>query len=204
MNATDLADHFGSLDIYLFDQLLKGRFEGRSRLLDAGCGRGRNLRYFLRNGFSVHAIDQEASAVDQVRAMAAELAPGLSGSNFQVAPLEAIPFASGQFDAVICNAVLHFARDPQHFSAMWSELGRVLGKGGLLFVRLASSIGIEDQLQDLGQGRYRLPDGSERFLVDEPGIARMVQSFGGELLDPLKSTVVSGRRSMTTLCLCKA
>lgn len=104
----------------------------------------------------------------------------------------------------ICNAVLHFARDPQHFSAMWSELGRVLGKGGLLFVRLASSIGLEDRVEDLGQGRYRLPDGSERFLVDEPGIGQMVQALGWEMLDPLKSTLVSGRRSMTTLCLCKA
>ena len=43
-----LQEQFGQIDIYLFDQLLRGRIPPGSRILDAGCGSGRNLVYFLR------------------------------------------------------------------------------------------------------------------------------------------------------------
>ena len=49
---------FGGIDIYLFDQLLKGRFVPGMRILDAGCGSGRNLVYFLRSGYEVFAVDE--------------------------------------------------------------------------------------------------------------------------------------------------
>ena len=52
-----LQDEFGSIDIYLFDQLLRARLRPGMRVLDAGCGGGRNLVYLLRNGFDVWATD---------------------------------------------------------------------------------------------------------------------------------------------------
>jgi 2-polyprenyl-3-methyl-5-hydroxy-6-metoxy-1,4-benzoquinol methylase len=39
---TDLQEQFGQLDIYWFDQLLRGRIVPGMRILDAGCGFGRN------------------------------------------------------------------------------------------------------------------------------------------------------------------
>ena len=77
-------------------------------------------------------------------------------------------FPNGFADFVISSAVLHFARDDDHFQAMLRETWRVLKPGGLLFCRLASSIGMERQIKPLGQRRFLLPDGSERYLVDEP------------------------------------
>ena len=62
---------FGEIDIYLFDQLLRGRFDRRRRILDAGCGDGRNLPYFLSRGFDCYGVDRDPSAVARVRLLAA-------------------------------------------------------------------------------------------------------------------------------------
>lgn len=193
-----LADQFGPIDIYLFDQLLKGRIEHGHRILDAGCGGGRNLVYLLRAGFDVHAVDGDAGAVARVRALVATLAPALPGERVQQAAVEALPFADGAFDVVISNAVLHFARNAAHFDAMVLELFRMLAPGGLLFVRLASDIGIESDVVPLGDGRYRLPDGSDRYLVNEARLTDITEQNDATLLDPIKTTNVQGLRCMTT------
>ena len=198
-----LAEQFGNIDIYLFDQLCKGRCDDVVNVLDAGCGVGRNLVYFLKNGFNVFATDAAPKAVQQVRTLAATLVPDLPPENFTVAPVEKLPFADQQFDFVISNAVLHFARDERHFDAMLTEMWRVLRESGILFARLASSIGIADRVQPLGNGRYRLPDGSERFLVDEEKLLEMTNRLNASLLDPIKTTNVQNLRCMTTWCLRK-
>ena len=186
--SADLQAQFGEIDIYLFDQLLRGRFDARRRILDAGCGSGRNLPYFLGRGFAVAAIDREAAAVQAIRPVVPSVVQG---------ELDALPWEDGAFDVVICSAVLHFARDADHWEAMVRELWRVLSSGGLFFARLASSIGIEPLLTAT-RGRMRLPDGSQRFVVDEQMLLRFTADLGGELLDPLKTTVVQGQRAMTT------
>jgi SAM-dependent methyltransferase len=193
-----LREAFGDIDIYLFDQLLRGRFDSVRTVLDAGCGGGRNLVWLLRAGFDVHAVDREAGAVERVQRMAAQLAPALPPENVRVAEVDALPFADASFDAVLSSAVLHFAVDEAHFGRMVEEMWRVLRPGGLLFARLASSIGIEVRVQPTGGGRYRLPDGSERFLVDEAGLLARTEAMGGVLLDPIKTTNVQNLRAMTT------
>ena len=81
---------------------------------------------------------------------------------------------------------------------MLRQLWRVLKPGGLFFARLASTIGIADDVRALGDGRYRLPDGSDRYLVDAATIESWTARLGGRLIDPIKTTVVHGQRSMTT------
>jgi tellurite methyltransferase len=196
-----LREQFGHLDIYLFDQLLRGRIVPGMRVLDAGCGTGRNLVYLLREGYDVWATDGDALAIEAVRALAATLAPRLPADHFRVEPVERSSFANGSFDAVISNAVLHFARDHAHFDAMVTELWRLVAPGGLLFARLASSIGMADRMQPLGGGRARVPDGSERYLVDETQLMAVTRRLGGHLLDPLKTTIVQDQRCMTTWVL---
>lgn len=194
---------FGEIDIYLFDQILRGRFDSVRSVLDAGCGGGRNLVWLLRSGFDAFAVDRSAEAVARVRALAAELAPGLPPERFQVAEVDALPFADESMDAVLSSAVLHFAADEAHFDRMLNEMWRVLRPGGLLFARLASSIGIEDRVIPTGGGRHRLPDGSERFLVDERRLVERTEQLGAILLDPIKTTNVQNLRAMTTWCLGK-
>jgi SAM-dependent methyltransferase len=289
--SNNLQEWFGGIDIYLFDQLLKGRIVPGMRVLDAGCGAGRNLVYLLRSGYEVFGVDESARQIAQVRQMAAALAPHLPAENFRVEPVERMSWgalsdppanaggtdqsverlsadyseqkavgrrqeADGRrqneeriagrmpalpggrmpalpggrmpalpggrmsstpsglpawgprpalpgFDVVLSSAVLHFARDEEHWQAMVNEMWRVLKPGGMLFARLASTIGVEGQIALIEGRRYRLPDGSDRFLVDAEMLHRVTAALGGEFLEPIKTTVVENMRAMTTWVLRK-
>ncbi len=205
----DLEAEFGAIDIYLFDQLLRGRITLRDRILDAGCGSGRNLFYLLKAGADVYGTDGDPDAIHDVRALAARLAPSLPAENFRVEPLQRGTFPDRHFTVVISSAVLHFARNDAEFAAMLDGTWRVLAPGGVFFCRLASAIGLETRVTPLddvaaskiawsGRGRYRLPDGTTRYLIDEAFLMERTRSLGGKLLDPLKTTVVQDQRSMTT------
>jgi len=193
----NLQEWFGSIDIYLFDQLLKGRLTPNMKILDAGCGDGRNLNYFLRSGFDICGVDRSAEAIALIRARAGELAPHLPPDNFRIEPVEEMSFTDADFDAVISSAVLHFARDEEHWLAMMREMWRVLKPSGVFFARLASTMGIKDQVERIEGRRYHLPDGSDRFLVDEEMLLAITESLGGELLEPLKTVLVHRQRSMS-------
>lgn len=199
----NIREAFGDIDIYLFDQIQKGRFSPGMKILDAGCGGGRNIVWLMRNGFDVAAIDVDERAVEAVRAMAGRWAPELLSTNFQTAPLDAIPFASASFDWVICNAVMHFAEDRAQFDRWLAEMWRVLKPGGVFFARLASSIGIEKLLVPTSNGRYMMPDGTERFIVDEEMLRDASASVGGRFLEPIKTTNVENLRCMTTWVVVK-
>jgi tellurite methyltransferase len=204
MTGSALREWFGDIDIYLFDQVLRERIRPGMSILDAGCGGGRNLVYFLRSGYDVHGVDASREAIAAVRALAGRWAPGLATESFREEPVEAMSFSDQSFDAVISSAVLHFARDEAQFHAMLREMWRVLRPGGFFFARLASSIGIETRIRPLGNRRYRLPDGSDRFLVDEEMLLSLTAKLGGSLADPIKTTNVQNLRCMTTWCLFKA
>lgn len=195
---SDLERQFGSIDIYLFDQLLRGRIRPGMRVLDAACGGGRNLIYLLQSGYEVFATDEDPRAVQAVRQLAASLAPNLPPENFRVEPVERMTFPEAFAEVVLSSAALHFARDDAQFDAMVGEMWRVLKPGGLLFCRLASSIGMEDRVRPVGGRQFALPDGSERYLVDEAMLMDLTARLGGRLLDPLKTTVVQNQRCMTT------
>ena len=198
----ELHAKFGDIDIYLFDQLLRGRFDRRPRVLDAGCGEGRNLMYLLRRGFTCYGIDRDPAAVAHVQACAAQLAPDLPLENFRTGELDQLPWPDGSMDAVVCSAVLHFSSDLAHFDRILQQLWRVLAPDGMLFARLASNIGLEHAIGAAGR-RVRLPDGSDRFVVDEALLLERTHRLGGQLLDPLKTTNVQQQRCMTTWCLVK-
>jgi tellurite methyltransferase len=200
----DIREQFGNIDIYLFDQLLKGRITPPMSLLDAGCGDGRNLIYFFRHNFDIFAIDSNPQLIQQVRLLASRLAPSLPSQNFLIADVAEMPLPSEKFDLVISSAVLHFANDEQHFDRMLEEMWRVLKAGGMLFARLASSMGIEKLVKPTGRGRYLLPDGTERFLVNEEILTAASERLRAKRLEPLKTTNVENLRCMTTWVLGKA
>jgi len=193
-----LADQFGQVDIYLFDQLLRGRITRGMTVFDAGCGSGRNLVYLLREGYDVYGIDPSPEAIASVQRVAATLAPHIPAGNFRVESLEHSSFPDACADVVLTSAVLHFAESDDHFTAMLTGSWRLLKPGGMYFSRLASLTGIAADARPLGRGRFLLPDGSERYLVDERRLSDLTSRLGGTLLDPLKTTVVHGQRAMTT------
>jgi len=155
---TDLEVQFGAIDVYLFDQLLRGRIRPGMRIFDAGCGSGRNLVYLLREGYEVFGVDSNVHAIDSVRSLAARLAPELPAENFRVEPIERSTFEDQCADVVLSSAVLHFARDDAQFEAMVHGAWRVLKPGGLLFCRLASTICMEDRMRRIEGRLVTLPD----------------------------------------------
>ena len=199
--AMNVQKQFGQIDIYVFDQILRGNIAPGMRVLDAGCGYGRNLVHLLREGCEVFAADANAEAVEHVQALAAELAPDLPSSNFRVGPIETMGFPDGFADVVICNSVLHFARDDAQFMAMLEQLWRVVRPGGMLFCRLGSRIGMD--FERLRGNVYRINDGSEWFLVDEAMLMKLTDQMGAIMVDPLKTTIVQDYRCMTTWVLRK-
>ncbi|WP_018477512.1 class I SAM-dependent methyltransferase [Pontibacter roseus] len=200
---TSLKAQFGDLDLYLFDQLLKGRIQKGMKLLDAGCGTGRNLHYLLQAGVQVYAADVSEEAVRRVRHMTLEVAPTLPARNFVVADVEAMPFFDAEFDVVLCSAVLHFARSEAHFRAMVQEMWRVLRPGGMLFCRFGTTIGLEGKLEHLQERLYRMAHGPVWFLADEELLLKLEQQLGSERLEPLKTVLVEQERAMTTWVLRK-
>ncbi len=156
------------------------------------------LRPALREGFEVFGVDSNPQAVESVRRLAASLAPALPKENFRAESLDQSSFQEAFADVVISSAVLHFARDDDDFNSMLRGSWRVLKPGGLFFCRLASSIGMEQQIEPIAGRRFLVPDGSERYLVDEPLLTQLTEGLGGRLVDPLKTTVVQNQRSMTT------
>lgn len=196
-----IQEQFGQIDIYVFDQILRGNIEPGMRVVDAGCGYGRNLVHLLRQGCEVFAIDANAEGVEHVRKLAASLETGLPRENFQVGSIEEMPWPDSIADVVLSSAVLHFARDDEHFRAMLAEMWRVLKPGGLFFCRLGSRIGMD--FERLRGNIYRIGDGSEWFLVDQQMLLDLTEELNAVLVDPLKTTIVQEYRCMTTWVLRK-
>lgn len=203
MGVTGLQKQFGPIDIYLFDQLIRGRITSDMRILDAGCGAGRNLVYFLQQSYQLFGVDQDIESIYEVTRLAATLNPRLPASNFTVNSIETMPYQEEFFDVVISSAVLHLAQNDRQFRAMLDSMWRVLKTGGILFCRLASSIGMEKRMKRIRGRRFLLPDGSDRYLVDEPLLDTLTVELGAELLDPIKTTIVQNQRCMTTWVLRK-
>jgi SAM-dependent methyltransferase len=197
MVQADILSLLGATDIYLVDQIMKGRYRADDVLLDAGCGGGRNLQWFLRNDFRIYGVDSNADAIQGLQ----KEHPSLPPNRFQVCPVEKMPFEPGFFDGIICSAVLHFAHNTQHFLAMMCELYRVLKPGGSLFIRTASDIGIETRVQLVGDGVYHIPDGSTRFLLTRKVLQQLLEHFPFYFLDEFKTVNVNDQRSMSTLML---
>ena len=196
-----IQEQFGQIDIYVFDQILRGNIVPGMRVLDAGCGYGRNLVYLLRERCEIFALDADPDGVEHVRQLSASLSAGLPAENFRVGLIERMPFPDGLADIVICNSVLHFARDERHFRAMLADMWRVLKPGGMLFCRLGSRIGMD--FERVRADIFIVGDGQEWLLVDEEMLLNLTEEMNAVLVDPLKTTIVQDYRCMTTWVLRK-
>ena len=196
MNSKELKQEIGNIDIYLLDQILKERFNSTDKILDAGCGSGRNLQYFINNNFDVYGIDSNENRIKNLKNLN-------NNQNFKVAKLEAIPFNKDYFDYIICNAVLHFANNEIHFFKMFSELFRVLKTNGTLFIRMTSDFGIENLVNEIENGVYNIPDGSTRFLLTNTILEKLKNKYNFDFIEPLKTVNVNNLRCMSTLIIKK-
>ena len=197
MDIASLNKLLGNADIYLLDQILKGRFSKDQKILDAGCGEGRNQVYFLREDYQVFGVDSNPIAVQMARIQAQTIQKDYDIHRFQTASVEDMPFHKEAIDVIISSAVLHFARNTEHFYKMLDEMMRILKPGGLFFLRMATGLGgMVKASTFLGDGVYLLPDGSKRFLLTETLLAELQDKYGLHHLEAPKSVLVHGKRSM--------
>ena len=197
MDTTQLNSLLGNIDIYLLDQILKGRFNKDMKILDAGCGEGRNCIYFLHQGYQIFGVDANPIAIQMARTYAQTIQPSYDTLRFQKSLVEEMPFHKGAFDAVISSAVLHFAQNKSQFDKMLAEMMRVLKPGGVFFLRMTTSMGgIKEQSPELGDGVYLLPDGSERYLLTPELEQELMHTYRLKYLEPPKSVLVHGLRAM--------
>lgn len=185
MTDMDLKNLLGNIDIYLLDQIVKGRYNPQDKILDAGCGSGRNMYWFYHNQFNIWAVDNEVDKIELVK----ELYPAYN-QQFLVSELDNMPYAKSEFNHIICNAVLHFARNEKHFVGMLGEMVRILKVNGSLFIRMASNMGIEDLIVAEGEGVFSIPDGSKRFLLTRELLKAIIIKFNLTFLEPIKTTNV--------------
>lgn len=191
MSYRQIFDLLGNVDIYVLDQILKGcYYEGQS-ILDAGCGSGRNLKWFYQNDFLITGID-----VDKERIKLAKKIYPIAAANFSVGTLDKMPYDNEAFDHIICCAVLHFAKDTSHFDKMFAEIYRVLKENGTLLIRMASDIGLDGKKPSVQDGKSKTPG---NFYITRQLISEIVDRYSLKFLEPIKTTNVQDVRAMTTL-----
>ncbi len=188
----------GNTDIYLIDQILKGRYKSGDLILDAGCGEGRNLHWFIKNGCQVYGVDQNEIAIDYIK----NANPEISKIRFSVSTVENLKFSDNFFDHIISSAVLHFAKDHLHFKRMFKEMLRVLKPGGTLFIRMTTTHGMEDIIENKS-GVYALPDGTDRYLLTLKMLKELSEKWKFSLVEPFKTVLINKERSMCVLVLQK-
>jgi len=103
-----------------------------SRVLDVGCGAGQELLPFVRErGAAGVGVDNSPDAGRAARSLFAEHAPGARVA-FLRAEAEALPFAPGTFDVVVCRLALPYMNNARSLS----EMARVLREGGVLLLKI--------------------------------------------------------------------
>ncbi len=124
-----------------------------AKVLEMGCGNGKNLSALLSLGLKVHGIDFSPHAVKQAK----ELVERLGGKAVvSVQDVTKTRFLDDYFDAVFCFHVLGHLKEADRKKAV-NEAKRVLKTGGILFFR------------DFGQNDFRRGNGKE---VEENSFSR--------------------------------
>ncbi len=110
-----------------FIQELRARRPG-ARVLDLGCGYGKNAVLLEELGFEVHGVDVAPAAVERCRRWVRH------PERFHVASVDRLPAPDAGFDAVLDVGCLHLVDEAVRARGV-AELARVLVPGGLLYTR---------------------------------------------------------------------
>ena len=201
MKLGDINNFIGDIDLELLDQLLKGRFNDRHRLLEIGCGQGRNIIPFLNLEKVIYGIDLDEKNVALCKLIATSL--GGDPSFFSKVNAGTLPFKNDFFDAIINCRVMHFAKNNRDFKRQWKEQFRVLKKGGFLYFSMDTSINNEEIVKSTNGERSWFNDQSERLLLTEQllGLVNLRSNF--KLLEPLKTIRFGQEHAHVILCLQK-
>lgn len=191
MTIQELNHELGNIDLFLLDQILKGRFEQAESILEVGCGEGRNLTYFIRNGYDVWGIDNNPTALKMLHMMGRSLHKTFDKEKFIEADISGIPFPPQSFDAIICASVLHFLPSEDAFFAAWDTMMKVLRKDGFLFLSMYSNIPFPGKMQ------------SDFFLLTGTLYQTVLHRYKLQEVEPVKTVAMGNTQPLAYLILQK-
>ena len=145
-------------DMDLLDRLVE--LAPGERGLDAGCGAGaRDVHHLWSLGFDIYGVDAVPDNIDEAKARHPEIADRVSVADMK----QPLGFPDGQFDFVMCNAVIQHIDPESLASTTIPELARVLKPGGILQLMFKNGRGVISIYdQDYGVDRtFRLYDEGE-------------------------------------------
>ena len=191
----------GKMDIYLIDQIQKERLTSDSKILDAGYGKGRNLKFFIKHNANIFGLDHNPDYLPIIQMQVESWNPDFPVDRFITRKVESMPYGDGEFDFVFSIAVLHFAKSHQHFWDMLNEMLRVLKPGGYLMFRITSwhTFTLQEHTET---GLIKLADG-QRYMLDIEVLKKFASDNHLKFSDPIKTTNVDSQRTMTTVVLQK-
>lgn len=187
--ASELSLRYESAVIEEQWRLMEQAFPPQARVLDIGCGTGRDIARLRSLGRIVHGADGSIAML----ATASSLHPELEGCLWHVRLPGALPFTDGEFDGVMCMAsLMHF--DELNLLEVLSEIGRVLKAEGRLIVSVPSK---RSGIDTAGVA----PDG--RFFLVRPLLfwAEKMAAAGFDLLSADESADVLGRDEVVWLTM---
>jgi SAM-dependent methyltransferase len=129
------------------------RLPAKAKILDAGCGPGRDAAVFLKRGFDVTAVDASHAMI--------KLAAEKVGHRADVMPFQAIDFQE-TFDGIWANSsLLHVPRE--EIDDVFLRLTRSLKPRGIWY--MSFKLGQDDRVTEDGRSFYDYTESSLRKLI---------------------------------------
>lgn len=142
------------------------------KVLDAGCGPGRDTEYLTEKGL-------EATGVDLAEGMIKHAEKNKKG-DFHIMDIKNLEFPRNEFEGLWCNTVMHFF-PPEEMPEVLDELKRVTKEKGVFYVSFK-----------IGEGTFmRERYGSEvkQYLIPEEKARKMLNERGLKIKDVNKAEV---------------
>ncbi|MBP6945818.1 MAG: class I SAM-dependent methyltransferase [Candidatus Pacebacteria bacterium] len=156
------------------------------RVLDLGCGDGRDSLYFARQGITVEAFDFSESGIESLK----KKNPSIKA---HIGDIRNLPFKKNSFDAIYAHLSLHYFSDSET-EKIFSKIHAMLKKDGLLFVKCKST---DDLLfgkgKKIAENTYR--SGHVRHFFTKDYMAKQLNTFKVLRLKKSSSSYASSKSS---------
>jgi len=106
------------------------------RVLELGCGQGRDTIFFASNGLDVHAIDSSKIAIENVNQKIREKNISINLKHFEAR--RGLPFGNNHFDALYSHMFYNMSFTDEDLRFLFTESSRVLKDKGLLYFSVRS------------------------------------------------------------------
>ncbi len=156
---------------------------GSGKILDAGCGHGRDTEFFTGNGLEAVGVDLAEKMIEKARER--------KSADFRLMDIRDLDFEDEQFDGVWCNNVIIFFPYDE-MPQVISELYRILKPGGLFFISF--------KLGDGELEREKYGGTVKQHLVSRERARELLESEGLEIVETCMGETTGGFDVLDVFC----